>query len=62
MIKTFEELGEDLEREFLKDEMYLIEEQMRVEEEYWQWKEEHKEPAEIRVVMPTVKKEQNDTV
>jgi hypothetical protein len=62
MSKIFEELGEDIEREYLKDEMYLMEEQMKMEEEYWQWEEENKEPAKIEVILPTVKKEQDGVI
>jgi hypothetical protein len=58
MSKTFEELGEDLEREYLKDEMFLIEREMEIEEEYRRWEEENREPAKIEVVKPLIMKEQ----
>lgn len=57
MSKLFEELGEDIEREYLKDEMFLVEREMEIEEECRRWEEEHREPAEIEVVKPLIKKE-----
>lgn len=45
-------LNEDWEREFEKDFVYLLEQQMLMEEEYRQWmtKENNRKPALIKVV------------
>lgn len=41
----------DLEREYIIEAMYSVEEKMRIEEEYWQWQEnEQRLPARIEII------------
>ena len=49
---------EDYEREFIKDQMYLQEQQREEEESYWQWSEENEKlPAKISILLPILKSE-----
>jgi hypothetical protein len=50
-------LQEDWEREYLKDSLYLLEEKMRIEAEYYE--SINRKPAKIEVVKE--KKEENET-
>jgi hypothetical protein len=50
-------LQEDWEREHLKDSLYLLEEKMRIEAEYYE--SINRKPAKIEVVIE--KKEENET-
>lgn len=49
--------NEDFEREHLKDQMYLIESQRLMEEEWKQWEEEQAREVKIVVIYPKNKKE-----
>lgn len=55
-------LTEDVEREFLKDSIYLIEKQIELENEYWQWMEEEERrnrlPAKIEILNKEVKQDE----
>jgi hypothetical protein len=51
-------LQEDWEREHLKDSLYLLEEKMRIEAEYYE--SINRKPAKIQVVV-IEKKEENET-
>lgn len=53
---------EDVEREYLKDSIYLIEKQIELENEYWQWMEEEEKrnrlPAKIMILNKEVKQDE----
>lgn len=40
---------EDFEREHLKDSVYLYEEKMLMEQQWWQWEEELRFPAKVKI-------------
>lgn len=43
-------IGEDFEREFEKDGVYLLEEKMLMEQEYREWLLKNRKPAKIVIV------------
>jgi hypothetical protein len=43
-------IGEDYEREFEKDGVYLLEEKMLMEQEYREWLAKNRKPAKIVIV------------
>jgi hypothetical protein len=43
-------IGEDYEREFEKDSVYLLEEKMLMEQEYREWLSKNRKPAKIVVI------------
>jgi hypothetical protein len=53
---------ENVEREYLKDSIYLIEKQIELENEYWQWMEEEEKrnrlPAKIMILNKEVKQDE----
>jgi hypothetical protein len=54
-------IGEDFEREFEKDSVYLLEEKMLMEQEYREWLTKNRKPAKI-VVIDKDKILQNESV
>ena len=51
-------IEEDWERDFLKDEMYIREREIQMQNDWWQWECEQmdkRKPAKINVVMPKLK-------
>jgi hypothetical protein len=54
-------IGEDFEREFEKDGVYLLEEKMLVEQEYREWLTKNRKPAKI-VIVDKYKILQNESV
>jgi len=53
---------ENVEQEYLKDSIYLIEKQIELENEYWQWMEEEEKrnrlPAKIMILNKEVKQDE----
>ena len=54
-------IGEDFEREFEKDGVYLLEEKMLVVQEYREWLTKNRKPAKI-VIVDKYKILQNESV
>lgn len=54
---------EDVEREHLKDGIYIIEKQIQDEIDFWQWWEnEHKLPAKIEIINKIPKENVNNSI